>query len=217
MRFPAQRAEAVARMYPARAARRTLTRMPDENLWLDRHTFTGDVRFGLISDTHIPEAGQKLWDEVYEALRGVDVILHNGDMHDVVVLDWLEEVAPVIAVRGNGDDGSSGRPVAPADPRLAHNQVLDVDGLRIGMTHDFSHLDLPSSTFEERMQRHWDGPVNVVVGGDTHVPLVVTSYGVLIVNSGSPMYPRNLQTQLGTVGFMEIRKGRVDAWIEQLH
>jgi putative phosphoesterase len=191
--------------------------MSDENLWLDHHTFNGDIRFGLISDTHIPEAGQKLWDEVYESLRGVDVILHNGDMHDVVVLDWLEEVAPVIAVRGNGDDGSSGRPVAPVDPRLAHNQVLDVDGLRIGMTHDFSHLDLPGSSFDERMQRHWDGPVNIVVGGDTHTPLVVTTYGVLIVNSGSPMYPRNLQTQLGTVGFMEIRNGRVDAWIEQLH
>ena len=205
-----------AEVYPTRAVRGTLTRMPDENPWLDRHVFEGDVRFGLISDTHIPEARQTLWDEVYAALRGVDVILHAGDMHDVVVLDWLEAVAPVIAVRGNGDDGSGGRPVAPPDPRLAHNQLLEVDGLRIGMTHDFSHLDLPGSTFEQRMDRHFERAVNVVVGGDTHVPLVTTSYGVLIVNSGSPTYPRNLQTQLGTVGFMEIRNGRVDAWIEQL-
>ena len=175
------------------------------------------MRFGLISDTHIPEARQTLWDEVYEALRGVDLILHAGDMHDIVVLGWLAEVAPVLAARGNGDDGSSGRPVAPSDPRLAHNQVLLVDGLHIGMTHDFSHLELPGSTFDEQMERNFGGPVHVVVAGHTHVPLVTTSHGVLIVNSGSPTYPRNLQTQLGTVGFLEIRDGRVDAWIEQLH
>ena len=175
------------------------------------------MRFGLVSDTHIPEARRTLWDEVYEALRGVDLILHAGDMHDIVVLDWLAEVAPVLAVRGNGDDGSGGRPVAPSDPRLAHNQVLLVDGLRIGMTHDFSHLELPGSTFDERLERHFGGPVHIVVAGDTHTPLVTTSHGVLIVNSGSPTYPRNLQTQLGTVGFLEIRDRRVDAWIEQLH
>ena len=107
------------------------------------HEFDGGLRIGLISDTHIPEARRTLWDEVYDSLAGVDLILHAGDMHDVVVLDWLERVAPVIGVRGNGDDGTSGRPVAPNDPRLAYNQVLTVDGLRIGMTHDFPHLDMP--------------------------------------------------------------------------
>jgi predicted phosphodiesterase len=55
------------------------------------------------------------------------------------------------------------------------------------------------------------------VAGDTHVPLVRMWQGTLVVNSGSPTYPRNLTTQLGTVGFLEIRGGRVDAWIEQLH
>ena len=189
----------------------------DGRPWILRHTFTGDLRIGLVSDTHIPEARRELWDELYEAFEGVDLILHGGDMHDVVVLDWLERVAPVIGVRGNGDDGTSGRTVAPNDPRLAYNQVLDIDGLRIGMTHDFSHLDLPSTTIEERMQRHFEGAMHIVVAGDTHVPLVQTLHGVLVVNSGSPTYPRNLNTQLGTVGFMEIRAGRVDAWIEQLH
>ena len=188
----------------------------DERPWIIHHEFDGGLRIGLISDTHIPEARRTLWDEVYDSLAGVDLILHAGDMHDVVVLDWLERVAPVIGVRGNGDDGTSGRPVAPNDPRLAYNQVLTVDGLRIGMTHDFPHLDMPGSTLEQRMQRQFKGAVHVVVAGDTHVPLVQTLHGVLIVNSGSPTYPRNLNTQLGTIGFLEIAGGRVDAWIEQL-
>jgi putative phosphoesterase len=189
----------------------------DDRPWILRHEFSGDMRIGLITDTHVPEARRSLWDEVYEVFRGVDLILHGGDMHDVVVLDWLEEVAPVIGVRGNGDDGTSGRQVAPNDPRLAYNQLLTINGLRVGMTHDFTHLELPSASIEDRMQRHFDGPVNVVVAGDTHVPIVQTFHGVLIVNSGSPTYPRNLNTQLGTVGFLEVRGQRVDAWIEQLH
>ncbi len=188
--------------------------------WLDRHEFTGDLLVGLVSDTHIPESRSALWDEVYAVFRGVDLILHAGDMHDIVVLDWLQEVAPVLGVRGNGDDGSSGRPIAPAaDPRLPYNQLLDVDGVRIGMTHDFPEQAYPGgATHEERMERHFGGPVDVVVAGDTHVPGVWrTDGGLLIVNSGSPTYPRNLQTQLGTVGFLEFRDGVVDAWIEQLH
>ena len=56
------------------------------------------MRIGLISDTHIPTAGCDLWPRVYEALRGVDLIMHAGDLHDPIVLDWLEELAPVMAV-----------------------------------------------------------------------------------------------------------------------
>ncbi len=63
------------------------------------------MRIGLISDTHIPTAGRDLWPQVYGALRGVDLIMHAGDLHDPVVRDWLEELAPVMAVAGNGDYG----------------------------------------------------------------------------------------------------------------
>ena len=145
--------------------------------WLDEHEFGGDLLFGLVSDTHIPEARATLFDEVYAAFRGVDLILHGGDMHDIVVLDWLEEIAPVLGVCGNGDDGSSGRMIAPDDERLPYNQLLHVNGLKVGMTHDFP--DRPyarTATLEERMDRHFGGPVDIVVAGDTHVP-VVTKWG----------------------------------------
>ncbi len=188
--------------------------------WLAEHSYTGDMLIGLVSDTHIPEARRTLYDEVYAAFMGVDLILHGGDMHDIVVLDWLEERCgvPVLGVCGNGDDGSSGRTIAPVDERLPYNQLLDIDGVRVGMTHDFP--DRPyagSASIEDRMQRHFGGRVHVAVAGDTHVPVVTTWQGTLIVNSGSPTYPRNRQTQLGTVGFLEVRSGRIEAWIEQLH
>ena len=128
------------------------------------------------------------------------------------------DIAPVIAVRGNGDDGSSGRPVAPNDPRLAHNQLLNVQDILIGMTHAFPEFPYPGSMpLEDAMQRHWKSTVDIIIAGDTHVPHVTQREDTLVINSGSPTYPKNLQTQLGTIGFLEINDGKIDAWIEQLH
>ena len=191
---------------------------------LDHHDFTEEypngILFGLVSDTHIPEARFDVFDQAYNAFKEVDFILHAGDMHDIAVLDYFEERCgkPVLGVCGNGDDGSSGREVAPDDPRLPYNQHITVAGKKIGMTHDFpdrpyAHL----ASIEERMDRHFGGPVDIVIAGDTHVPVVVEWDGVLIINSGSPTFPRNLQTQLGTVAFLDLRDGKLDAWIEQLH
>ncbi len=191
---------------------------PSESPWLGHHELPPDVLLGLVSDTHIPEARDALWEQVYAAFAGVDAILHAGDMHDVAVLDWLERVAPVIAVRGNGDDGGSGRPIQPHDPRLAHNQLITAGNLRIGMTHTFNDLAAIGTSVAQQIARHFEEPVDVVVAGDTHVPEVTELGGVLLVNSGSPTLPRNLQTQLGTIGFLEVRASRVaDAWIELLH
>ncbi|MBW2622762.1 MAG: metallophosphoesterase family protein, partial [Deltaproteobacteria bacterium] len=63
------------------------------------------MKIGLISDTHIPEAGDSLPERVREVFSDVELILHAGDLHVLDVLDWLEQIAPVKAVRGNGDDG----------------------------------------------------------------------------------------------------------------
>ena len=99
------------------------------------------MRIGLIADTHIPEAGPALPTQVYEALRGVDLILHAGDMHILDVLDWLERIAPVLGVLGNGDHPSSSnknRPGVPSDPRVKDRHILQIESLRVGLTHKLS-------------------------------------------------------------------------------
>jgi putative phosphoesterase len=176
------------------------------------------MRIGLISDTHYPEAGL-LWDEAYDALRGVDLILHAGDLHTLDVLDWLEDRcrAPVIAVRGNGDDGGGGRPLCPEDPRLRPVQVVAAEGLRIGLVHDATLPEWPPHrTLESIMDFHFGSRVDVLVHGDTHVPEISEMRGVLLVNPGSPTFPRNLTRRLGTVAFLEINAGVASARIYQL-
>ena len=71
------------------------------------------ARIGLIADTHVPESGATLWPQVLNAFVGVDAIIHAGDIYDVAVLDLLSDVAPVWAVRGNGDDGSGAGSCSP--------------------------------------------------------------------------------------------------------
>ena len=61
--------------------------------------------------------------------------------------------------------------------------------------------------------------VDVVVAGDTHVPIIKKIYNnTTIINSGSALLPYNFNTQLGTIGFIKIKDNKeIDLWIEMLH
>jgi uncharacterized protein len=63
------------------------------------------MRIGLLTDTHLPSTIRDLWNEVRTAFAGVDLILHGGDIVTPRVLDWLAEIAPTLAARGNNDSG----------------------------------------------------------------------------------------------------------------
>jgi hypothetical protein len=91
-------------------------------------TLGGPLRIGLVSDTHIPEARSELWPEVFDAFQGLDLILHGGDLHELSVLHALADVAPVYAARGNGEDGSGGRPVTRTIPGCANRGYSNSTG-----------------------------------------------------------------------------------------
>ncbi len=174
------------------------------------------MRIGLISDTHIPEARQALWSQAFVAFEGVDLILHGGDMHDLSVIDELEKVAPIHVARGDGDDGGGGRPVQPEDPRVKEVWTLDLGGLAVGLTHALPIPEMPPSmTVARALDRLFpDRRPDVVVYGDSHVEAIDSFDGVLCVNPGSPTYPHNYDTELGTIGFLEIDSGvpRASIW-----
>lgn len=176
------------------------------------------MRIGLIGDTHYPEAGP-LWDEAYDAFAGVDLILHAGDLHTTEILDWLEDRCgvPVLGVRGNGDDGGGGRPLCDEDHRLKLARKLDLEGVRIGLVHDATLPEWPPHrTLETIMEHEFGGPVDVLVHGHTHIEAIEEMRGVLLVNPGSPTFPRNMARSLGTVAFLEIDAGVAAARIHRL-
>ena len=107
------------------------------------------MKIGIISDTH-----NLLRPEVVKALEGCEAILHGGDITGPEIIEKLEEIAPVRAVRGNGD-----REWAEHVPLFLD---FELAGLRIYMTHrkkdlpeDLSRYDLVvfghSHKYEERL------------------------------------------------------------------
>ena len=175
------------------------------------------MRIGLISDTHIPIAAPELWPQAYDAMRGAGLIMHGGDLLVTEVLDRLEEIAPVMAVSGNGDYTGWQRSTPPTDRRLSESKVLIVDNLRIGLVHDFQLPESPPlRTLDGLMKHYFGGPVNVIVRGSTHHAEITSVKGVLIVNPGSPTFPDHQNACLGTVGYLEIEGGRVRPSLLQL-
>ena len=85
---------------------------------------------GVISDTH-----GLVRPEVFEILKGVDLIIHAGDIGGVEVLNALETIAPVKAVRGNNGCDSL------AD-HLPHDQVIEYGSHLFYVLHKLEHLDL---------------------------------------------------------------------------
>jgi len=118
---------------------------------------------GLISDTH-----GLLRPQAVDGLRGAERIVHAGDVGGGPILEGLESVAPVTAVRGNVDH--DGRPAS-----LPVFDVLDWDGATIYVLHDIDDLDLDPSA----------AGFAALIYGHSHRPRVERRDGVLYINPGS--------------------------------
>lgn len=180
------------------------------------------MKIGLISDTHSAGSGWDLPKPILDALDGCDLLLHCGDLECIGVLDCLEQVAPVLAVRGYEDPREPGRRLADT------TRVVDVSGLKIGMVHDIqwpappipttpdgTGLVYPDDGLGDILARKFGEPVDVVAFGDTHEELIEWKDGVLFINPGSPTYPgrKHVRGSLGTVALLEINNGEPTARI----
>jgi len=178
------------------------------------------MRIGIISDTHIPEACEHLPAPVFEVFKGVDLVMHAGDVYVNRVLDELAEIAPVIAALGNGDEGLDGHrhTLDTSDDRVRTAHLLEIEGVRVGLAHALPTPDETSErVFFNAMQTHFGGPVDVLVMGHSHLEGVIRFGNTLVVNPGSATLPRNLVDMPGTAAILEITPdGRVSAEIVTL-
>lgn len=165
------------------------------------------TRIGLIADTHLPSTIREPWPEVRDAFAGVDLILHAGDIVGLYVLDWLDEIAPTLAVRGNNDGSEE-------DPRVKNIQRIEVDGWTIAMTHDLEPEDRP---LDYLVKWYLEGRgADIIISGHTHYERIEYRDGALMINSGSATHPHVWSTRLGTVGFLDFEGDRVRASVIRL-
>ncbi|MGI6344094.1 MAG: metallophosphoesterase family protein [Bacillota bacterium] len=137
------------------------------------------MRIGVISDTHIPRHAKQIPAQVKEMFRGVDLILHAGDINTQSVLRELNAIAPTEAVAGNTDS-------AAAVQILGERKLLELGGFRVGLTH--GHLGRGNTTPERALSCF--PQADVVVFGHSHQPFNQLVKGKLLLNPGSPTAKR---------------------------
>jgi len=120
-------------------------------------------RIGLISDTH-----GLLRPEALHALQGSELILHAGDVGKPEILDALRAVAPVVAIRGNVDNGAWAS-------ALPATEAIETEFALIYMLHDVNALDLDPVA----------AGFQVIISGHSHKPARSQRAGVLYINPGS--------------------------------
>lgn len=130
------------------------------------------MKIGVISDTH-----NFLDSKIPALFKGVDHILHAGDIGLPWVLSELELLAPVTAVAGNTDDPAL---------RYSPNKTVELAGRKFFIQHIVHPRD-----GEERHLRHFaEQRLDAVIFGHTHKRFCETLDGVLYLNPGYAGRPK---------------------------
>ena len=134
-------------------------------------------RIGIISDTH-----GMLRPEVLDNLNGCDAIVHGGDLNKQKILDELNRIAPVYAVRGNNDKEWA--------DKLAHSLSVVLYGVSFFIVHN--KKEIPKELADTQ----------IVIYGHSHKYEEKCVDGRLFLNPGS-CGPRRF-TQPVTMAILEV-------------
>lgn len=154
------------------------------------------MKVGILADTHI-RRGRNLPKFVWETLSEVDLILHAGDIVSVSFLKELELLAPVIAVRGNGDWMIDDLP---------DRVVFDLEHLKIGLTHGYEGPG--KNTPQRALNTFAKDKVDIIIFGHSHMPYKTYTSGILLFNPGSPTEKR--RAEFHSMGIMNIKDNSFD-------
>lgn len=121
------------------------------------------MRIGVISDTH-----GLLRPEAVRALRGVELIVHAGDVGKPEILKDLKSIAPVFAVRGNVDTQSWAL-------ELPETALVEADGACLYVIHNLRDLEVSPR----------GAGIDMVISGHTHEASNHKLNDVRFLNPGS--------------------------------
>lgn len=148
---------------------------------------------GVISDTH-----GLVRPEALQALEGADLLIHAGDIGSPEVIEALESIASVVAVRGNIDKGECAW-------YLPEKEVVEFGDVLIYVLHDVKGLDLDPGTTG----------FCAVISGHSHCPSITRRNGVLYLNPGSAG-PRRFKLPVA-IARLRVKGASVDAEVIELN
>jgi hypothetical protein len=148
------------------------------------------MKVGVLSDTHVPAIVKALPPVIFDIFKGVDLIVHAGDITELSVLDELGAIAPVEAVAGNMDDPD-------VHSKLPQKKILALGRYNIGLIHGKYKIDV-----QKEMIRKEFVNVDLIVYGHSHTPFWGKIDGVYFLNPGSPTDKRH--APYNSVALLEI-------------
>lgn len=156
---------------------------------------------GVVSDTHHGDKTKHAPSILFEKFEGVDLILHAGDITSRELFERLNEIAPVIAVRGNADH-----------LQLPEERIIDLEGLRAGIIHGHQFLGLNAQVLSYKAL---EMDVDVLIFGHTHRYFyderIFHGRRIVLLNPGSPTFPR-----MGAAGFAVVRVNGTKIRVERI-
>lgn len=146
---------------------------------------------GVLSDTHslnLPTA-------LLEGLKGVDLIIHAGDLCDGDVVKMLKTIAPLKVVQGNMDE-----PLLKK--KLPLKELFEVEGVTIGIYHGHGQSRVALDNVKEQFK---NDKVDLVIFGHSHQPFNEKIGSIIYFNPGSPNDA--VRAPYFSYGRIEISKG----------
>ena len=141
------------------------------------------MNIGVISDTH-----GLLRPEAVAALRGSDAILHAGDIGAPEILQQLEKIAPVYAIRGNID-------VEPWAKTIPVTRTVELASQKFFLIHNRAELKKPPQG------------VTAIIFGHSHQSAIENTGDILYFNPGSAG-PRRFSLPI-SLGKIRIENGKL--------
>jgi len=135
------------------------------------------MKIGVIADTHIPERAEEIPQQILDAFKGVDMIIHAGDFVNLSVLDKLRTVCKNIsAVWGNMDSYE-------IREKLPEKEIVKIGNFKVGIVHGYGPpnklVELVTEIFKEEK-------IDLIIFGHSHSALNEKKGDILYFNPCSP-------------------------------
>lgn len=153
------------------------------------------MKIVVLSDTHIPIAAKDLPQQVYDALKDAELIIHAGDMVSCEFYKKLQGFAEVKAVHGNMDDPEMKK-------LLPSKQIINIGKFSIGLIHGWG---APAGLLNIVEKEFTDQDPDIIIFGHSHQPINMHKKNTIFFNPGSPT--DKIFANVNTYGIINITNG----------
>jgi len=161
------------------------------------------VKIIVISDTH-QEGLAKLPDELIEAIKNSDMVIHAGDFVDLKVLQALRAISKdVRAVYGNMD-GEELKKVLPG------KEIFKIGKYKIGVMHGSG---APNNLVQVLSESFKNDNLDLIIFGHSHAAFNEKIGNTIYFNPGSPV--DKIFAKFNSYGVIEVN-GAIEAKIVKL-